>query len=152
MRTRIFRSGCLKLSWLKRINHVLLVACLLPIQPTWRNLQKKRRKIVVKSDLTKHLFDMNFGVTDRPLASDSPTSSNSASVKKWRNGLKVKNMEGLQNVQARADSILSSLSQEQKAQLKDRACSRGSPFSVAAKCKDVEALRIILAALYMLDY
>ena len=113
---------------------------------------KKRRKIVVKSDLTKHLFDMNFGVTDRPLASDSPTSSNSASVKKWRNGLKVKNMEGLQNVQARADSILSSLSQEQKAQLKDRACSRGSPFSVAAKCKDVEALRIILAALYMLDY
>ena len=112
----------------------------------------KRRRIAVKSDLTKHLFDMNIGITDRPLASDSPTSSNSATVKKWWNGLKVKNMEGLQNVQARADSILASLSQEQKAQLKDRACSRGSPFSVAAKCKDVEALRIILAALYMLDY
>ena len=80
----------------------------------------KHRRIAVKSDLTKHLFDMNIGITDRPL--DSPTSSNSATVKKWWNGLKVKNMEGLQNVQARADSILASLSQEQKAQLKDRAC------------------------------
>ena len=61
-------------------------------------------------------------------------------------------MEGLQNVQARADSILASLSQEQKAQLEDRACSLGLPFAVAAKCNDIEALRIILAALYMLDY
>ena len=42
----------------------------------------KRRRIAVKSGLTKHLFDMNIGITDRPLASDSPTSSNSATVKK----------------------------------------------------------------------
>ena len=76
----------------------------------------KRRRIVVKSDLTMHLFDMNYGTTDRPLA------------KKWWIGLQVKNQEGLQNVQAHADSILASLRQEQKAQLKDRACSLGLPF------------------------
>ena len=93
----------------------------------------KRRRIAVKRDLTKHLFDMNIGVTDRPLASDSSTSSNSATVKKWWNGLKVKNVEGLQNVQARADAILASLSQEQKAQMKDRACSLG--FSFCCSCQ-----------------
>ena len=45
----------------------------------------KRRRIAVK---TKHLFDVNIGVTDRPLASDSPTISNSATVKKveWIEG------------------------------------------------------------------
>ena len=112
----------------------------------------KRRRIAVKSDLTKYIFDMNYGVTDRPLASDAPLSSSSASVKKWWSSLKVKNIEGLQNVQARADSILASLSQEQKAQLKDRACSLGLPVAVASKCKELEALRIVLAALYMLDY
>ena len=57
---------------------------------------------------------------------------------------------GTSECSARADSILASLSQEQKAQLKDRACSLGLPFAVAAK--DIEALRIVLAALYMLDY
>ena len=111
----------------------------------------KRRRIAVKSDLTKHLFDMNIGVHDRPLASSAPSSHSAATVKKWWTGLKVKNLEGLQNVQARADSILASLSEEQKTQLKDRVCSLGLPFAVAAKCKDLEALRIILAALYMLD-
>ena len=65
--------------------------------------------------------------------------------------MKVKNREGLQNFQARADSILASLSPEQEAQLKDRACSPGLPILVAAKCKELEPLRIILAGLYMIN-
>ena len=74
----------------------------------------KRRRIAVKSDLTKHLFDVSIGVTDRPLASDSPINSNSATVQKWWNGLKVKNVEGLQNVQARADSLLPRLAKNRR--------------------------------------
>ena len=32
----------------------------------------KRRRIAIKSDLTKHLFDMSIGVTERPLALRPP--------------------------------------------------------------------------------
>ena len=72
----------------------------------------KRRRTAVKSDLTKYLFDMNIGIHDRPLAANAPSSHNTVTVKKWWTGFKVKNMEGLQNVQARADSILAFFSEE----------------------------------------
>ena len=62
----------------------------------------------------------------------------------------VRNEGGLQNVQARADSILASFGQEQKAQLKDRACSLGLPTAVTANCKDFEVPRIILGGLSLL--
>ena len=64
----------------------------------------KRRRIAIKSDLTKHLFDMSIGVTERPLAFEAPSSHTAADVKKWWSSLKVKNMEGLQSVQSRADN------------------------------------------------
>ena len=112
----------------------------------------KRRRIAIKSDLTKHLFDMSIGVTERPLAFEAPSSHTAANVKKWWSSLKVKNMEGLQSVQSRADTILAGLSLEERTGLRDRACSLGLPVSVAMKLKDLERLRVVLSALYMLDY
>ena len=112
----------------------------------------KRRRIAIKSDLTKHLFDMSIGVTERPLAFEAPSSHTAADVKKWWSSLKVKNMEGLQPVQSRADTILVGLSLEERTGLRDRACSLGLPVSVAMKLKDLECLRVVLSALYMLDY
>ena len=112
----------------------------------------KRRRIAIKSDLTKHLFDMSIGVTERPLAFEAPSSHTAANVKKWWSSLKVKNMEGLQSVQSRADTILAGLSLEERTGLRDRACSLGLPVSVAMKLKDLECLRVVLSALYMLDY
>ena len=61
-------------------------------------------------------------------------------------------MEGLQPVQSRADTILVGLSLEERTGLGDRACSLGLPVSVAMKLKDLECLRVVLSALYMLDY
>ena len=59
---------------------------------------------------SKHLFDMDVGVAEPPLAASATVNSTAASVKKWWAGLCVKNVEGLQNVQARADSVLALLS------------------------------------------
>ena len=52
---------------------------------------------------------MSIGVTERPLAFEAPSSHTAANVKKWWSSLKVKNMEGLQSVQSRADTILAGL-------------------------------------------
>ena len=53
------------------------------VEPANVEPQSNHRRIVVKSDLSEHLFDMNFGVEDRSLASNAPLASTAVAVKKW---------------------------------------------------------------------